>query len=237
MRILNSCSSRSYWLSQSTVLFAVDSLATSRRGKKRRPMRIINAIPENIIARPMGVKSKKVNALNPSSRKASLTRMLGGVPIWVVRPPNREPYASGIRSLEGGLPVWRAMSMTTGSIKAATATLFMMADIVPALTMITTIMRVSLLPANLNTKWPMAFATPVRVKPPLRINTAQTVTTAGLLKPASASAGVTRPVKATAPSDSRAVTSIGIHSVVKKITATSRIDSTSMISGVIIFSP
>ena len=73
--------------------------------------------------------------------------------------------------------------MTTGSISAATATLFMIADMTPAVTIITMIIRVSLLPASRKTKRPMAFATPVRVKPPLRIKTAHTVTTAGLLKP------------------------------------------------------
>ena len=103
--------------------------------------------------------------------------------------------------------MWRAISITTGSIKAATATLFMMADITPPVNMMTTIILLSLLPASLNTKPPIALATPVRVKPPLRINTAQIVTTAGLLKPAKASPGVIRPVRVTAPSESRAVTS------------------------------
>ena len=48
--------------------------------------------------------------------------------------------------------------MTTGSISAATATLFMMADITPAVVMMITIILDSLFPASLNTKWPMAFA-------------------------------------------------------------------------------
>jgi hypothetical protein len=68
-------------------------------------MKVIKAVPENIIVMPTGVKSKKVNDLNPPSLKASLTRMLGGVPICVVSPPRRDPYAYGIRSREGGLPV------------------------------------------------------------------------------------------------------------------------------------
>jgi hypothetical protein len=87
--------------------------------------------------------------------------------------------------------------MTTGSSKAATATLFMMADITPALVMITTIILVSLLPANLITKLPMALATPVWVNHLLKINTAQTVMTAGLLKPDRASPGDTMPVNVT----------------------------------------
>ena len=37
---------------------------------------------------------------SPPARRASLTRMLGGVPMSVVRPPNRDAYASGIKSLD-----------------------------------------------------------------------------------------------------------------------------------------
>ena len=81
----------------------------------------------------------------------------------------------------------------------------------------------------------MVFATPVRVNPPLRINTAHTVITAGLLKPASASTGLTKPVKATAPNDNKAVTSSGIHSVIRNTIATARIDNTKAISGVTVF--
>ncbi len=131
------------------------------------------------------------------------------------------------------MPVLRAISMTTGIIKAATATLFMMADMAPALIMTTTTRRVSLRPASRNTTRPIRLATPVRVSPPLRMKTAQTVTTAGLLKPARASFGVTSPVRATTPSTSRAVTSMGIHSVTRKITETPRIVKTVAISVVI----
>ena len=135
------------------------------------------------------------------------------------------------------MPVLRAMSMTTGIISAATATLFMMADMAPAEIMITATSSVSLRPERRNTTRPIILATPVRVSPPLRINTAHTVTTAGLLNPESASAGVVSPVKATAPSTSSAVTSMGIHSVTRKRTATLNIVSTDSMSAVIRLPP
>ncbi len=55
----------------------------------------------------------------------------------VVRPPSSAPKARGISSLEGGRPVRRAMSVTTGNSSAATAMLFMKADNTPAVSMIT----------------------------------------------------------------------------------------------------
>ena len=77
--------------------------------------------------------------------------MLGGVPISVVRPPSNAPNASGISNRDGAVPVRRARSMMTGRSRAATPTLFRKADIMPAVNMITAIMRSSLLPASLNT--------------------------------------------------------------------------------------
>ena len=67
--------------------------------------------------------------------------------------------------------------------------------------MIAAIIEDSLRPETFRTSRPMILATPVWVSPLLRINTAQTVITAGLLHPASASAGVTRPVIAVVPKD------------------------------------
>ena len=135
------------------------------------------------------------------------------------------------------MPVCREMSMTTGSIKAATATLFITADMTPAVTMITAIMKASLRPIIFRTKRPMMLATPVRVKPPLMINTAHTVITAGLLNPDSACTGDTRPVSATEPRASSAVTYMGIHSVTSNTTDTPRIEKTRAISMVMAISP
>ena len=74
---------------------------------------------------------------------------------------------------------------------------------------------------------------PVRVSPPLRMKTAQMVTTAGLLNPASASLGLTISVTANTPMTSMASTSRGAHSVTRRIMTATRIASTVMISGVI----
>ncbi len=72
-----------------------------------------------------------------------------------------------------------------------------------------------------------------RVNPLLRIKTAQTVMTAGLLAPARASVGVTSPVMAHVPSASRATTSMGTHSVTNSNTAADNKLNTKIISGVI----
>jgi len=121
--------------------------------------------------------------------------------------------------------VCRAMSIVTSNNMAATATLFITTESTPAVSMSTVTMRASLAPARRSTWRPRRFATPVRVSPALRMNTAQTVTTAGLLKPLNAAAGVTNPVSANALSASSAVTSIGIHFMTSSVTATTRMQS------------
>ena len=65
--------------------------------------------------------------------------------------------------------------------------------------------------------------------PALRMKTAQTVTTAGLLKPERASAGVTRPVMARVTKTNRATRSTRMRSVMKRITARSRMARVSAI--------
>ena len=126
---------------------------------------------------------------SPYWRRASLTRMLGGVPMRVFRPPSSAAKARGISSREGGRPVRRAMSTTTGSISAATPMSFIKPDSTPTTSMIKAMSRASLSPARRNTGRPIRPATPVRASPALRISTAHTVTTARLAKPDSASAG------------------------------------------------
>ncbi len=122
----------------------------------------------------------------------------------------------------------------TGNISAATATLFIKADIKPALTMITPMIDASLLPDKFSTILPTQLATPVLVSPLLKMKTAQTVMTAGLLKPSKAFKGSTRPVITTLPMTSIATTSIGNHSVTNKKAATDKRLSTIMIWGVIL---
>ena len=76
-------------------------------------------------------------------------------------------------------------------------------------------------------------AIPVRVRPSLSMNIAQTVMTALLLKPANASSGVTWPAMASAPSTISATTSMRITSLMNRISDTIRIPRTIAMSGVI----
>ena len=151
----------------------------------------MNKVPKISAAPPIGVKSNRPKGDSPASCKAPLIKRLGGVPIIVVSPPNRHPYASGMRSREAGICVRLAISMTTGNISAATPMLFMKAESTPAVSMTTTIMRPSCLPASPNTVRPMTLAIPVRVRPSLKMNIAQTAMTAAFENPATASSGVT----------------------------------------------
>ena len=97
----------------------------------------------------------------------------------------------------------RATSTTTGSISAATPMLFMKADSTAPVIMMTKIIVISRRPPRRMTWRPMMSAIPVRVRPSLRMNIAQTVITALLLKPANASLESTRPVTASAPRTSK----------------------------------
>jgi hypothetical protein len=83
----------------------------------------------------------------------------------------------------------------------------------------------------------MILATPVLVRPPLRMNTAHTVTTAGLLNPERASDGVISAVTANVPSVISAVASMGIHSVMRNTTEMARMDNTRAISMVTAYNP
>ena len=159
-------------------------------------------------------------------------RMFGGVPINVFNPPSKEANASGISSREGARPVWRAISITTGRNKAATPMLFINPDRTPTVTMMITMRRVSPPPANRRSPRPRILATPVLDKPALRIKIAQTVTTAMLLKPESASAGEIRLLIARLTRTIRATTSTRTRSVMKRMMATTSIARTVAISAV-----
>ena len=129
--------------------------------------------------------------------------------------------------------VRRATSMTTGSISAATPILFMKADSTAAVSMMTMIRAISRPPASFITWLPMISAIPVRVRPSLSMNIAQTVMTALLLKPAKASLALTRPDTASAQSTSKATRSIRMTSLTKRISDMARMPRTSAISSVI----
>jgi hypothetical protein len=60
-------------------------------GSRRVPTRVTKATPQVITISPTGEKSKSLKGSRPFSRSASLTRMLGGVPIMVVNPPSSDP--------------------------------------------------------------------------------------------------------------------------------------------------
>ncbi len=110
----------------------------------------------------------------------------------------------------------------------------MNADSTAAVSMIRAISRISPLPASRSTWRPTRPAMPVRDSPPLRMNTAQTVITAGLLKPDSASWAPTRPLSASITSTSSATTSTRSHSLTNSTSATPRIAKTSPISSVMV---
>ncbi len=157
----------------------------------------------------------------------------GGVPISVIRPPSRVEYASGMSSRDAGIRVLRATSTTTGNISAATPMLFMKADSTAPVTMMTKIIAISRLPATRMTCLPMISAMPVRVRPSLRMNIAQTVITALLLKPANVPSASTRPVIASVQSTRSATRSMRMTSLTKRTSDTPRMTRTMKISTVI----
>ncbi len=123
--------------------------------------------------------------------------------------------------------------MTTGNISAATPILFMNAESTPVVTMITRIICGSLFPATRSTCLPIMSATPVALRPALRINIDQTVTTAGLLKPARAPSRVTSLVTPSALRTRSATTSMRSFSVINRTSAIARMMRTAAISTVI----
>ena len=163
---------------------------------------------------------------------ASLTSRFGGVPIMVVRPPRSVAYANGINKRDGGIRVLRATSTTTGNMSAATPMLFMNAESTPAVIMMTMIIATSRRPASRMTWRPIISAIPVRVRPSLRMNMAQTVMTALLLNPANAPAVDTSPVTASEQSTSRATRSMRMTSLIKRISEMARMPRTRAISNV-----
>ena len=77
---------------------------------------------------PTGVKSNMPNGSPSSSSRTRDTMMLGEVPTRVTMPPSSEPKAIGIRKLEGGVLVRRAIWNATGIIIASAPMFFTKAD-------------------------------------------------------------------------------------------------------------
>ena len=154
------------------------------------------------------------------------------MPIWVVSPPSRQPNDKGISKREGGTRARRASPITTGSMSTATPMLFINAESPPEASMITATSAASLRPEIRSTLRPIRSPAPVRSSPSLMMNMAQSVMTASLLKPATASAGVTRPVMVRAPTTSSATISMRSASVTNSTTAITRIVITSAMSNI-----
>lgn len=153
----------------------------------------------------------------------------------VIFPPIREAQASGINNLEGGVFVSRATLTTAGSKIATAPILFIKADIKPTPTIINTVIRAVLFPANRTTCRAIESATPLRVNPPLTMNTAHTVITAGLAKPENASSMLTKPVRTSATNTIMATTSTRSFSLTNRMTAPASMISTRMLSTLKLF--
>jgi hypothetical protein len=94
----------------------------------RQPKREINSTPATATATPTGVKSNIPKASPPSLAWKLEMMMFGGVPIRVVRPPNKEPKAIGISKTEGAVPRLRAILKATGRKRAKAPILLMKAE-------------------------------------------------------------------------------------------------------------
>ena len=77
---------------------------------------------------PTGVKSNMPKGSPSSSSLTRDTMMLGEVPTRVTMPPSSEPKAIGMRKLEGGVLVRRAIWNATGIIIASAPMFFTKAD-------------------------------------------------------------------------------------------------------------
>ena len=120
--------------------------------------------------------------------------------------------------------VWERLKQDPGSV---------LIDDVPRAGLTVKMIRGSLSPARLWTFRPMRSATPVVLSPALRMNIAQTVMTALLLKPWNACEESTRPVTASAPRTRRATRSMRMTSLIKSTNEMARMPRTIAISRVI----
>src|SRR3989304_8318410 len=117
-------------------------------------MKTMYRMPEANTTIPMGVKSKNPKVGRPFSATMFVAKMLAGVPMRVNLPPNKEENESGRRSLETEIFFWREMLTTAGSNMAVAPTLFIKAEMMPQVSMMTAIRRISLSPARRKMKFP-----------------------------------------------------------------------------------
>lgn len=104
----------------------------------------------------------------------------------VAMPPRWVASAMGMSSFDGLIRVRRVASMTAGIITAAEAMLFMNSESPPAAAMTSAVIRPSLAPPTRTSQRPITALTPVRNRPPVRIDTAMISMTAELLRPENA---------------------------------------------------
>ena len=155
------------------------------------------------------------------------------VPINVQTPPNIDANERGIKSFEGLMLFFLAAFNKIGIKTATTGVLLMKAEII-AITHIVTISAVQKPYLNiLVDRSPKKRSAPVLFKAALTINSAPTVIVAGLLKPETASNGVSIPVAIKATITIMAVRSTGIFSSANSIIVPRRIRNTKKISNVI----
>src|SRR5690554_4249948 len=94
--------------------------ASSLRGVRRQPIKVIKTIPAIVIATTTGAKS---NNPNVTLSRYEAIMILGGVPIRVMVPPNNDPKDRGINNSEGERPDSRDIQKTTGINNASAPTL------------------------------------------------------------------------------------------------------------------
>ena len=93
-------------------------------GSSRQP-KVRNSTPTTARPIPTGAKSNMRNGSPVICSRICDTTMLGEVPIRVIRPPSREPNASGMSTRDTGFWVRRATCIAIG-MKMASAPMFLM---------------------------------------------------------------------------------------------------------------
>lgn len=97
-------------------------------GRKRLPQASTKATPARTTAPVTGVNSYIPKDASPAARKASVTRMFGGVDMPVKGLPSRQPRAMRRRNRDGARPLQRASSSVAGSRMTATMVVLMSAE-------------------------------------------------------------------------------------------------------------
>lgn len=159
------------------------------------------------IGRPIKPNSKKENPVCPVSSKALLTIIFGGVPVKVNNPPEFDPNAIGINTLDGNVPSFQAVEIDTGNKVATVPVLLTKPESTPEPKVKITTIFVVLLFANFTNVFPAKAVQPVLDNPSPMTNKDAIIITVGLLNPLSVSGKSKTPVKNSANIDIKATTS------------------------------